>query len=176
MTKMKRAAALVLALALLLTAAPGFAWRAAEENVPLFQDLLRLLKKTCDAPGTDRTAADAAVDGGRIWRLLYARPRPGGSWAATWDRSRFTLTFDRPVKLGAMAITYAYGDIRDFPVKLEVSADGKNYHRVFDGMSAHQEKLSVFRWKPEQVRSIRYLGSGTTLKTWTCIEKIDFPE
>ena len=121
-------------------------------------------------------AADAAVDGGRIWRLLYARPRPGGSWAATWDRSRFTLTFDRPVKLGAMAITYAYGDIRDFPVKLEVSADGKNYHRVFDGMSAHQEKLSVFRWKPEMVRSIRYLGSGTTLKTWTCIEKIDFPE
>ena len=32
-------------------------------------------------------------------------------------------------------------------------------------------KLGVFGWKGDWVN-----GSGTTLKTWTCIEKIDFPE
>ena len=97
-------------------------------------------------------------------------------WAGYGKEAVFTFAFDRPVELGALAVTYTYGATRDFPVKLEASMDGKTFHTVFEGMSEHGRKRTVYRWKPEKMRCLRYVGNGCVGSPWTAIDRIDFTE
>ena len=41
-------------------------------------------------------------------------------WAGYGKDAVFTFAFDRPVELGAFAVTYTFGTIRDFPVKIDI--------------------------------------------------------
>ena len=124
-----------------------------------------------------------AVDSRKDPELLHGRiaapqrMEESAYWAGYGPKETlFTFAFDRPVKLGAFAVTYTYGTIRDFPVKLEASMDGKTFHTVFEGMSEHGKKLTVFRWKPEKMRYLRYVGNGCGVSPWTAIDRVDFPE
>ena len=60
MTKIKRAAVLALALALLFTAAQAEPWRAEQENLSLFQSMFNRLKLNIEEPRqSDRAAVEA---------------------------------------------------------------------------------------------------------------------
>ena len=116
-----------------------------------------------------------------LWSRIDAPTQPrmehGSYWAGHGQKeTTFTFAFDRPVTLGALAVTYTYGATRDFPVKLEASMDGKTFHTVFDGMSEHGKKCTIYRWKPEKMRYLRYLGNGCGTSGWTAIDRVDFPE
>ena len=53
--------------------------------------------------------------------------------------------------------------------------DGKTFHTVFDGVSEYGKKLTVYRWKPEKMRYLRYVGNGSGSSPWTAIDRLDFP-
>jgi len=118
--------------------------------------------------------AESPVSPEDLMSALYQTGKDG--WNAPWDKARFSLIFDRAVMLGGVDITYRGGSDPGLPVMIEVSADGVNFHKVFAGTSSSGERVSAFRWKPEKVRVLRYLGSDPVRKKRTIIERIDFPE
>ena len=121
-----------------------------------------------------------AVDAPERTDNLYGRiglPKRMGrerAWFSWAGKHVFTLTFDRPVKLGALAAAYTYGSTRDIPVVIEASMDGKTFHQVFEGRNTPGVKRSVYRWKPEEMRYLRYKSLGGAGGPWhSAIDSLD---
>ena len=156
-------------------------WRARSTmraDLDRFLERAMLTKLLPGVPGV--VAVDCPKDPDLLWSRIDAptqvRMEHGAYWAGYGQKeTTFTFAFDRPIELGALAVTYTYGRVRDFPVKLEASMDGKTFHTVYEGMSEHGKKVSIYSWLPETMRYLRYVGNGSIGGSWTAIDRIDFP-
>ena len=90
------------------------------------------------------------------------------------DQYAFTLTFDRPCRLGGVAVSFAAGHRNRFPVRISGSSDGREFHLLFDGLSEAGKTRSVFRWTPEVLRYLRIEGRRSESSPWISINDLDF--
>ena len=94
-------------------------------------------------------------------------------WWSAFQPFTFTLTLDRPTRLGALAFTFPLGrDTGAFPLTVETSMDGKTFRKVVSGSGKKTDVEFVLRWKPEPVRYLRVSGGG---KSVTRLVKLEFP-
>ena len=82
-----------------------------------------------------------------------------------------TLVFDRPKTVGAVVLTFPSGATAKCRFDFEASMDGRTFHSVASGTTARTDKQFVFRWKPEEMRYLRFhAGKGAIGR----VERLDF--
>ena len=93
-------------------------------------------------------------------------------WWSSFRPFTFTLTLDRPTRLGALAFSFLPGrNTGAFPLTVETSTDGKTFHKVASGSGEKTAIEFVLRWTPETVRYLRVSGGARP-----GIIKLDFPQ
>ena len=92
-------------------------------------------------------------------------------WWSSLNMQAATLVFDRPKTVGAVALTFPSGATSKCRFDFEASMDGRTFHPVASGTAARTDKQFVFRWKPEEMRYLRFhAGKGAIGR----VERLDF--
>ena len=77
--------------------------------------------------------------------------------------------------MDGVRIKFLYGDQRKSRVKIEVSADGKAFATVFDGMSSGKNAdFETFAFPARKVRIVRITFDGTSQGRWNTILGVGF--
>jgi len=96
----------------------------------------------------------------------------GTRWSAenscniTWDMGEVH-------EVDTIMLSFMNGAVRAAIFNLEVSEDGVSYRKIFDGQSSGKtEEMERYIFTPQNVRYIRYNGSGTTAGSWNSITEM----
>ena len=114
-------------------------------------------------------------------RWLSCTVEPGKSHLADWrtllddeegsfiadGKTVCTAAFRTPQKLAGVSLRYLYGDMRSDRLKIEVSADGKNFKTVFDGRTSGKTSgFQDFKFPAQMVHTLRFSFLGNSVNTW----------
>ena len=123
--------------------------------------------------GTALILSATATDGNPAdWRALLVKGE--GSYAAP-NRTVATAGLRKAAEMDGVRIKFMVGDQRRAKLKIEISADGKKYKTVFDGMSSGKTAdFETFAFPAQKVRIVRFTFNGTTQGPWNTIEGLQF--
>ena len=77
--------------------------------------------------------------------------------------------------MDGIRIKFLYGDQRKSKLRIEVSADGRSFEKVFDGMSSGKNAdFETFAFPARKVRIVRITFDGTDQGRWNTILGVGF--
>jgi len=106
------------------------------------------------------------------WRVLLEKGL--GSYACQ-GRTTVTAGIRKTTVMDGVRIKFLYGDQRKSKLRIEVSADGKSFETVFDGMSSGKNaEFETFAFPARKVRIVRITFDGTSQGRWNTILGVGF--
>jgi hypothetical protein len=94
-------------------------------------------------------------------------------WAGGGKNAVLRLKLDREYETEGVRIAWLHGDKRKYNFQLELSRDGKNWTKVFDGKSSGTIKgFEPYKFSRQKTRYVKLTGNGNTSSSFTSIYEI----
>lgn len=95
-------------------------------------------------------------------------------WAATGTPT-ITYTFANPKTISGVGIAFWKSDQRISSFTLEISPDGKNWTKVYEGAQKNKtDEVYFYEFAQATVKYVRITGHGNTSNDWTSILEVNF--
>ncbi len=99
-----------------------------------------------------------------LWRLLDGSAK---EWSANGSRVQVEILLLRPRELSEVALRWACGTTQKSSFLLEVSPDGVNYSKVFDGTSSGKSAdFEPVTFSKRKVQALRFMFRGSQMGKW----------
>ncbi len=94
-------------------------------------------------------------------------------WAGGGKNAVLRLKLDREYETEGVRIAWLHGDKRKYNFQLELSRDGKNWTKVFDGKSSGTTRgFEPYKFPRQKTRYVKLTGNGNTSSSFTSIYEI----
>ncbi len=107
---------------------------------------------------------DAGEDSAGLWNLLNGN---ADEWAVFGRRIPAEIRLLEPREIDEISIKWARGTLRETSFRLELSPDGKEFHKVFDGASSGRSNdYEAVSFAKQKVQVLRFVFRGSQVGPW----------